>query len=257
MLTTSPASRPATGLGSRTMPGPRGRLLQQQHGSRIAHLRDSALAHGRAAVRQHYGDLKGLASRQQEPRLAMAIQPAPRARPAQQSIGAAGANSVRGLGMEAPMEKGVTLVFRWQSGNTAKATLELIRKIQQARRDVRVVIITATFRAVIRKLMERFNQRLRCAKASPEGGDSPSSGLVAVFMLMRICKSVHLYGYGASASAGRKVPYHYFTNMQERTWSTKASIHSFNSEQNLLERLSTEGYIAMCNDQGSRGCSKP
>ena len=87
-----------------------------------------------------------------------------------------------------------------------------------------------------------------------QGGTSPSSGLLAIFMLMHLCKTVDVYGYGSAAKGGRKVPYHYYTNLGERSWSTKATIHSFNAEQKLIEGLASAGYIRLCNDGSSPSC---
>lgn len=73
-------------------------------------------------------------------------------------------------------------------------------------------------------------------------------------MLLNLCKSVDVYGYGSAASGGRKVPYHYYSNMGERTWSTKAAVHSFNSEQILIELLARDGYVNYCNDKSASMC---
>jgi hypothetical protein len=91
-----------------------------------------------------------------------------------------------------------------------------------------------------------------------KGGDIPSSGLMAIFMLMSLCgKSVTLYGYGAAsgASGGRKaVPYHYYTNLGERSWTTKASIHSFNTEQKLVNALEAHHRVTVCNERSDPSC---
>eukprot|EP00873_Tetraselmis_striata_P039203 jgi/Tetstr1/459467/TSEL_004834.t1 len=166
-----------------------------------------------------------------------------------------GQSSLVGQGMEVPLEQGVTLVFRWQTGNTMEDILASIRTIRKARPDVQVLIVSSAFRETMRTLMALYNRRLRCVKVKPEGGDVPSSGLMGIFMLMHLCKAVTLYGYGAAAAGGRRVPYHYYTNLGERSWSTKASIHSFNTEQKLVEGLAAaHKKITICNDKSGARC---
>mmetsp|Transcript_30171 Transcript_30171/g.53966 ORF Transcript_30171/g.53966 Transcript_30171/m.53966 type:complete len:237 (-) Transcript_30171:69-779(-) len=170
-----------------------------------------------------------------------------------------GSGSLQGQGMEVPLERDVTLVFRWQSGNTMEDTLNLIRIVKRARPDVQVPIVSSAFRETLRTLMAVYHKRLRCvSKIKPEGGDIPSSGLMAIFMLMSLCgKSVTLYGYGAAsgASGGRKaVPYHYYTNLGERSWTTKASIHSFNTEQKLVNALEAHHRVTVCNERSDPSC---
>jgi len=69
-----------------------------------------------------------------------------------------------------------------------------------------------------------------------EGRDTPSSGLVAVALLLQLCEGVAVYGFSGTNDGKR---YHYFKgnrNYMNRT-------HSFSAERALLRALARDGRI--------------
>ena len=58
-----------------------------------------------------------------------------------------------------------------------------------------------------KKLMDGFRQRIgRCSGHAATGPATPSSGFVAVYMLMYLCRHVSVFGFGADPRA----PYQMF-----------------------------------------------
>jgi hypothetical protein len=53
-------------------------------------------------------------------------------------------------------------------------------------------------------LLVSYRQRLHEVGRGPYvGGDTPSSGYVAVYMMLTLCKHVSAYGFGLDATDGR------------------------------------------------------
>ncbi|KAK3247164.1 hypothetical protein CYMTET_43328 [Cymbomonas tetramitiformis] len=80
------------------------------------------------------------------------------------------------------------------------------------------------------------------------GGNTASSGLVAVGLMYHLCTSITLFGVGQPAKY--KVPYQYY-KLLETEREAGSSVHAFDVEQALFEALSKGGVITLC---GVRGC---
>ena len=76
------------------------------------------------------------------------------------------------------------------------------------------------------------------------GGNTPSSGYVAVFLMLKLCKRVTLYGMGKVESFTRPVPYHYFTGIGSRTEGNP--VHSFDTENFLFSAMAHSNVVELC-----------
>ena len=64
------------------------------------------------------------------------------------------------------------------------------------------------------------------------GGHTPSSGFVAIFVLLQLCKGIDLYGFGDS---GLPAKYHYYTGGGHRISGN--IVHSWRLEMEMIKAL--------------------
>lgn len=61
------------------------------------------------------------------------------------------------------------------------------------------------------RFLVSYRERLAAAGFGPfDGGDTPSSGFIAVYLMLQACNNVTLYGFGLDAEDGQSQQYHYF-----------------------------------------------
>lgn len=92
---------------------------------------------------------------------------------------------------------------------------------------------------MVRYVFERGYISLR--KKSHEGGQTPSSGLIAVFLLLQMCDKLDLYGFGRMKST--KAKYHYYNGVGHRTIGS--NVHNWNVENFLLKSLHDGGLLRL------------
>ena len=99
--------------------------------------------------------------------------------------------------------------------------------------------------------LHAFRQcRLRLPKPAQRryhGGTAPSSGVLALTVLLGLCRTVTTYGVGGAWGAA--TPYQYYQFMRtEREHGNPT--HSFGAEQALVHNLAHLGVLKQCTRQG-------
>ncbi len=118
--------------------------------------------------------------------------------------------------------------------------VRLTRHQRQARPDVTVRLVSSRVISHVRdKILVPYRARLEAQGEDAltvtllEGRDTPSSGLVAVFVMLQLCDRVTAYGF-SGLNDGRG--YHYWKSNRQYQNRT----HSFSAERALLRRLALE-----------------
>eukprot|EP00899_Mesostigma_viride_P007194 jgi/Mesvir1/16476/Mv10035-RA.1 len=124
--------------------------------------------------------------------------------------------------------------------------------LAETRPDVTVLYLNSRATSMSSPLLTGYRERLCKAGYGPyKGLNVPSSGLVAVMMLLRLCDSVTIYGFGVKgmgartrAGPGVTFNYHYYRGVGSR--HVGDDVHSFDTEEELLEQMGREGYVTFC-----------
>ena len=140
-------------------------------------------------------------------------------------------NYSRGASSSRPLEHNVTLISTRADGD---AFMNLGKWTSRKRPDVRLRlmssrVVTAVRKGVLipwRKLLNESGVDVLEA-AVLEGRDTPSSGLVATFLLVQLCDKVTVYGFNGINDGSR---YHYWKTARRYQNRT----HSFTAERALL-----------------------
>eukprot|EP00958_Prasinococcus_capsulatus_P020178 scaffold2580_cov388-Prasinococcus_capsulatus_cf.AAC.4 len=71
-------------------------------------------------------------------------------------------------------------------------------------------------------------------------------------MMLRLCQSVDVYGFGVKGLANQTTPfgYHYYKGFAAR--HTGDDVHCFDAEEELLMRMGEEGYLDFCTFNDSK-----
>mmetsp|Transcript_19042 Transcript_19042/g.36359 ORF Transcript_19042/g.36359 Transcript_19042/m.36359 type:complete len:266 (+) Transcript_19042:296-1093(+) len=117
-----------------------------------------------------------------------------------------------------------------------------------AKVDRRVTRLTQDFVAQFRACREKTANR------KYGGGTSPSSGMIAITLLVGLCKSITTFGIGGTWTA--TTPYQYYTFLHSERPDGNPT-HSFSAEQALVRHLADSGIIRMCTSKGCTSPSKP
>jgi len=100
------------------------------------------------------------------------------------------------------------------------------------------------------RLLVSYRERMSASGIGPfEGGDTPSSGFIAMYLMLQACDTVTLYGFGLDAEGGEAQQYHYFHIFSPKHSKKKNSMnmtHSFNTERELLRALAQGQYLTFC-----------
>ena len=86
------------------------------------------------------------------------------------------------------------------------------------------------------------------------GGNTASSGMVAIVILRSMCREVSLYGFGASgknsAEGGKPYPYQYY-ELGATHRSVGNPVHTFDTEEMLMKTMGKDMRVKFC---GVGGC---
>lgn len=136
-----------------------------------------------------------------------------------------------------PLERNATL---YVTRPGMEEFVRLTRHQRQARPDVTVRLVSSRVISHVRdKILVPYRARLQAQGEDAltvtllEGRDTPSSGLVAVFVMLQLCDRVTAYGF-SGLNDGRG--YHYWKSNRQYQNRT----HSFSAERALLRRLALE-----------------
>ncbi|KAK3267951.1 hypothetical protein CYMTET_23520, partial [Cymbomonas tetramitiformis] len=152
--------------------------------------------------------------------------------------------SGRFIEMGLPMEKGLTLIISRTDGHQFE---KLYRTIKAYRPDVNILYLSSRVVSAARRLLVAYRVKLCKAGFGPySGGSTPSSGYVAIYLLMHMCQTLTVYGFGRTKLMGQGsyLPYHYYTGVGSR--QAGDPVHSFSSEDALISELARENYLSMC-----------
>jgi len=69
----------------------------------------------------------------------------------------------------------------------------------------RVLYLSSRVVGAAHRLLARYRERLTAQGFGPyEGGDTPSSGFLATYLMLQACESVTLYGFGLEDDNGEE-----------------------------------------------------
>jgi len=148
-----------------------------------------------------------------------------------------------------PLDKGLTLLLTRVTGAQFDEMAQTILRLKRA--DVRVLLVSSRVVSAARRLLAGYRDRLCKAGYGPfQGGSTPSSGFVSVYLMLQLCRRVTLYGFGSKDDTGRKIKYHYYTGFGSRHFGTVredgSPVHSWEAETEVLEALSRHDQITIC-----------
>ena len=148
-------------------------------------------------------------------------------------------------GQGLPLEEDLTLVV---TRAKPKRFDEMAQYLRLARPDVNVLYLSSRVVTQARRLIVAWRTRLAERGFGPYyGGSTPSSGFVGLFMLMNMCESVTVYGFGLDADDGRAQEYHYFHLFSDGADKNRMNpTHSFDVELLLMKALGDAGTIKRC-----------
>eukprot|EP00854_Cymbomonas_tetramitiformis_P029383 gene29383-36593_t len=123
--------------------------------------------------------------------------------------------------------------------------------IKSTRQDVRAFYLSPHIIQNAHKLLEAYRAKVEATNRGPYfGGNTPSSGLVAVFAMLSLCRNVTAYGFGMDAETnGASQEYHYFhlySPAHSKKKNSMNRVHSFDAERDLIHALSNEGIMTYC-----------
>ena len=109
-------------------------------------------------------------------------------------------------------------------------------------KDVRVFLLSSRLVSLTRAMLVRYRAKLCKAGFGPfEGGNDPTSGLLAVVASLNWCRAITAYGFGESFGStntllGMSSPYHYykFYGMRDKG---NVGAHAFEAESMLMQEL--------------------
>lgn len=152
-----------------------------------------------------------------------------------------------------PLEKGVTLI----SSRTAVENFLAMRKdIGEApwgwqRKDVTNLLLARNVVMASGNMLKAFRPCVESKRRAGafDGGNVPSSGLVAAVALRHLCKSVTVYGFG---DAGRGQPYQYY-KLGATHRKAGNPVHTFETEELLMRTMAKDQRLRLCDAEGCVG----
>mmetsp|Transcript_37441 Transcript_37441/g.105716 ORF Transcript_37441/g.105716 Transcript_37441/m.105716 type:complete len:442 (+) Transcript_37441:254-1579(+) len=146
-----------------------------------------------------------------------------------------------------PLEQTVTVIVTRARPRQYDTFVQTLKKV---RSDVSVLYLSSRVVGAAHRLLAGYRGRLEAAGFGPfDGGDTPSSGFIAAYLMLQACGSVTLYGFGLDAENGEAQEYHYFHVMSPKHSKKKNSMnktHSFNTERELLRALAKAWLVTFC-----------
>ena len=136
-----------------------------------------------------------------------------------------------------PLEKDSILVVSRSSG---KDYHRLFSKLRTIRPDVKLRMLSRRVIKTAAEMLKAYRGQARGQLGvSFRGGNTPSSGLVALVFAFNVCSRVSIYGFGLLGKFDRvknnKKFYHYFAHMLGQR--AMDEVHSFDAELSLMASL--------------------
>jgi len=140
------------------------------------------------------------------------------------------------------LEPNVTLIV---SRTDAFRYMKLVQLVERLRPDVGVVMLAREGVDVVGKYLRGLKLRIETTRGMEYAGKgSPSSGFVAIYLMMQVCKEVDVFGVG---QLGETTSWHYW---EERNFLSSREFglephHSFDLERDVLQMLDEAGLIRL------------
>ncbi len=164
----------------------------------------------------------------------------------------------KGIGL--PLEDNVTLI---SSRSHPKNFDRMVEYLGMTRSDVTVLYLSSRVVSSARRTLVGYRVRLDEAKFGPYyGGSTPSSGFLALYLMLNLCNRVTAYGFGLDAENGAAQGYHYFDLFSDGERKKMMNpTHSFDAERDLMRALGNQNFINYCgyiphNRKHNKHCGK-
>jgi len=169
--------------------------------------------------------------------------------------------------LDLPLEPNVTLLAVVTAGSAAAVEKTSALDVQmERRRDLRVKVaaLNPKWIASAKSALGIYKQCLRKAGATPfQGGDTPSAGMAAIYMLKHACGHLTVYGFGSHKTPGTGPDtkedlkedagiYYSGHGSDLKEKSDERSPHSFGLEQALIKAMAADSQITLCGVHGCR-----
>jgi hypothetical protein len=151
-----------------------------------------------------------------------------------------------------PLERNATLVVTRAEAESYAALRDAIGKL---RPDVTMLLLAPRVVTAAKWLLREYRIRLCEAGHGPfAGGNTPSSGLVAAYILMQTCDRLNLFGFGGG-NRGDSPKYHYYSGVGSR--DVGKEVHSWGAELELLAAMARGGHLTLCHSTDQDECVDP
>ena len=148
-----------------------------------------------------------------------------------------------------PMEKDLTFVVTRATSQEYELLLDYLLS---DRPDVKVLYLSSRATSMATPLLTKYRERLCKHGYGPyKGLNVPSSGFVAIYMLIPLCDRITVYGFGVEGMMNVKnlkfddsYGYHYFKGVGSR--HVGDDVHSFDNEEMVLRAMDKAGVLDMC-----------
>ena len=161
-------------------------------------------------------------------------------------------NGYRRFAKRWPLEKGVTLISSRTASENFVGMVEYLQKSWR-RRDVTSLVMNRSLVSKAEAMIKGFRHCVERKQGKRfNGGNTASSGMVAIVILRSMCRELTLYGFGAAGkdSSGRSFPYQYYQlGNTHRTFGNP--VHTFDTEELLMKTMAKDQRLTFC---GLGGC---
>jgi len=160
------------------------------------------------------------------------------------------------MGRRLPLEWNVTLLA---SRTDYKSYTALFQQLKTVRSDIAVVRLTMEGVNKGGEMLRKIGARIeRWRGLEYVGKGSPSSGIVAVYLMLQMCASLSVYGVGLEGCAGEcagSTAWHYWQDEEFKTSREFGEVphHSFELEHDVLRLLHAGNYLRLVNPERHSG----
>lgn len=152
-----------------------------------------------------------------------------------------------------PLERGVSLLSLFSGpGNFMQLVRFMRGRLKKRSKDVALFYLNDAVYTRAKEALAAHRKCYELTRARPfKGGTTPSTGLVALFLLRPMCKELTLYGAGTESVAGMKYQYYQLQNTERERGNLFA--HSFDAEMRVFMDMNRMGAVRFC---GLKGCGQ-
>jgi len=122
------------------------------------------------------------------------------------------------------------------------------RELQKAKPHARLLFLTSRVITGALRFLRMFRKGAHMGMPRAiRGGNTASSGFLAIFLALQWCDRVHAYGFSLEEcrSAGCSRDYHYFKGIADSPWLRAHPSHSFELEGMVLKAMHVLGIVCL------------